>query len=105
MERIPDHAKNSIAVGTAVLYRPSGGGTATSGTGSLFGTPTSAGHQPCCGTRCVMAIGERHQVAETDSVARCVDRRNRRSFPTVGTATALESKSTVLQALRKLLHL
>src|SRR6266702_8643548 len=105
MERIPDHVENSVAAETAVLYSPSGERPAASRAGSLPGTPASAGHQPCGGTRCVMAIAERHQVAQTDSVARCADRRNRRGRQEVDATAALESEHSILQALRKLLRL
>jgi hypothetical protein len=82
------NAKNPIAVGTYVLYCSSGECPPTSGARSLSGTPASAGHKDCDGTLCVMAITERHQVAETDAVARCADRRNRRGREKVDTTTA-----------------
>ena len=53
----------------------------------------------------VMAIAERYPVTETDSIARCVDRRNRSGGQEVDTRTALESKHPILQAHRELLHL
>ena len=59
------------------------------------------GTSVACGTRCVMAIAERHQVAETDSFARCVDRRNRRGRQEVGHGNSARIRTFDLTSTRE----
>src|ERR1039458_3399739 len=68
-KEIPVNAQNSVTDERAVLYRPSGASSSASGARIVSGTLASARHEPCGGTQCVVAIGECHQVAETDRVA------------------------------------